>query len=41
MNTLNDVVLATETQFPMSVVGWGVLVLGLLVTIAWMLYLYR
>ncbi|WP_256549405.1 hypothetical protein [Natrinema caseinilyticum] len=41
MNTLTDAVLATETQLPMAVVGWGVLVLGLLVTIAWLLYLYR
>jgi len=42
MNTLTDAaVLATETQLPMNLVGWGTLVLGLLVVVAWMLYLYR
>ncbi|MFA9415249.1 hypothetical protein [Natrinema sp. HArc-T2] len=42
MTTLTDAaVLATETELPMNIVGWGALVLGLLVVVAWMLYLYR
>ncbi|WP_284145016.1 hypothetical protein [Natrinema halophilum] len=41
MYALNDAVLATETQLPMNVVGWGALALSLLVTIAWLLYFYR
>ncbi|MFD1564002.1 hypothetical protein ACFR99_10620 [Haloarchaeobius amylolyticus] len=42
MNTLIDAaVLATETELPMDLVGWGALVLGLLVAVAWTLYLYR
>ena len=42
MNTLIDAaVLSTETPLPMNIVGWGALVLGLLVVVAWMLYLYR
>ncbi|MFC6768317.1 hypothetical protein [Natrinema soli] len=42
MTALNDAaVLATETELPMDIVGWSVLALGLLVTIAWMAYFYR
>ncbi|WP_310908785.1 hypothetical protein [Natrinema sp. 1APR25-10V2] len=41
MNALHAAVLATETELPMTVVGWGALVLGLIVTIAWVAYLYR
>lgn len=38
---IDAAVLATETELPMDIVGWGALALGLLVTIAWMAYLYR
>ncbi|ELZ25394.1 hypothetical protein [Natrinema limicola] len=42
MTTLTDAaVLATETQLPMNIVGWGALALGLFVVIVWTLYLYR
>lgn len=42
MTALTDAaVLATEAELPMSIVGWGTLALGLLVTIAWMAYFYR
>ncbi|SEW00046.1 hypothetical protein [Natrinema salifodinae] len=42
MNTLYDAtVLATETELPMTAVGWGALALSLLVTIAWVAYFYR
>jgi hypothetical protein len=41
MNALIDAVLATGTQLPMDVVGWGALALGLLVTVLWTVYLYR
>ncbi|WP_306057172.1 hypothetical protein [Natronococcus wangiae] len=41
MNGLTAVVLATETALPMDIVGWGTLLVSLLVTIAWLAYLYR
>ncbi|WP_280842092.1 hypothetical protein [Natronococcus sp. JC468] len=41
MNELTAVVLETETALPMDVVGWGVLLVSLAVTIAWMTHLYR
>ncbi len=30
-----------ETDFPMVIAGWGVLLISLLITAFWMLYLYR
>ena len=30
-----------ETALPMDVVGWGVLLVSLLVTILWLVYVYR
>ncbi|WP_283241346.1 hypothetical protein [Haloterrigena sp. H1] len=42
MNALTDAaVLATETELPMNLVGWGALALGLFVVVVWTLYLYR
>ncbi|WP_277612927.1 hypothetical protein [Natrinema saccharevitans] len=44
MSTLIEAaVLATETEpeLPMEIVGWGALALGLLVTVAWVVSLYR
>ncbi|WP_279387175.1 hypothetical protein [Natrarchaeobius oligotrophus] len=41
MNELTDGVLAAEPALPMDVVGWGTLVLALIVTIVWLVYLYR
>ena len=38
---IDATVLATETELPMELVGWGALALGLLVVVAWMLYFYR
>lgn len=40
MNELTTV-LASETELPMAAVGWGLLVLALVVTLAWLVYLYR
>jgi hypothetical protein len=42
MNELIDAaVLATETDFPITTVSWGMLLLGVLVTVAWAASLYR
>ncbi|WP_408958867.1 hypothetical protein [Natrinema sp. 74] len=41
MNTLHAAVLATEADQLLPAAGWVVLALGLLVTIAWVAYLYR
>ncbi|EMA36019.1 hypothetical protein SAMN05444422_101780 [Halobiforma haloterrestris] len=41
MNELTQAVLESEPVLPMDVVGWGALILGLLVTIVWLVYLYR
>ncbi|WP_277520666.1 hypothetical protein [Natrinema salsiterrestre] len=42
MNELIDAaVLATETELPMSAVGWGTLLLAVAVTTAWAASLYR
>lgn len=30
-----------ETALPIEIVGWGVLIASLLVTIGWLVYLYR
>ena len=38
---IDAAVLATETELPMAIVGWSVLALGLLITVAWMVYFYR
>ena len=38
---LAQVVLAEEPHLPMDVVGWGTLILSLLVTVVWLAYLYR
>lgn len=38
MNELNYVL---ETELPMTITGWGVLALGLFVTLLWLVYLYR
>ncbi|AEH37293.1 hypothetical protein [Halopiger xanaduensis] len=40
MNELTYV-LAAETELPMEIVGWGVLIASLLVTIVWLAYVYR
>ncbi|SDQ52020.1 hypothetical protein [Natronobacterium texcoconense] len=34
-------ILAAESPLPIELVGWGTLILGLLVTIVWLAYLYR
>ena len=41
MNEFTQIVLAEGTQLPMDVVGWGALILSLLVTVVWLAYLYR
>ena len=41
MNQLAFTVLEAETELPMEIAGWGVLALSLLVTIGWLVYLYR
>ncbi|MFC4544468.1 hypothetical protein ACFO5R_21285 [Halosolutus amylolyticus] len=40
---MNELVLplASESPLPIGIVGWGVLLLGLLVTVVWLIYLYR
>ncbi len=39
MNALPRVVL--ETELPMTITGWGLLLISLLITAAWLFYLYR
>ncbi|WP_339104069.1 hypothetical protein [Haloterrigena salinisoli] len=41
MDTLTQVVLSESPELPMELVGWGALVLSLLVTVVWLAYLYR
>ncbi|WIV67764.1 hypothetical protein [Natrialbaceae archaeon AArc-T1-2] len=41
MNELLYVALETETELPMELAGWGTLLLALIVTFAWLAYLYR
>lgn len=41
MNQLAYAVLKTGTELPMDITGWAVLALSLLVTIGWLVYLYR
>ena len=41
MNELTHAVLAAETELPMELVGWSVLLLSVLVTVVWLVYLYR
>lgn len=41
MYQLAHVVLEAETELPMEIAGWGVLALSLLLTIVWLVYLYR
>ncbi|MFC6717686.1 hypothetical protein ACFQGT_08605 [Natrialbaceae archaeon GCM10025810] len=41
MTPVTDVVLASDASLPPEVTGWGALILGLLVTIAWTIYFYR
>lgn len=41
MYQLAYLVLEAETELPMEITGWGMLVLGLLITVAWLVYLYR
>ncbi|MFC4437061.1 MULTISPECIES: hypothetical protein [Natrialbaceae] len=41
MNELIGVVLEAETALPMDIVGWGTLLVSLLVTVVWLAYLYR
>lgn len=41
MIELTRVVLETETAFPMEIVGWGTLILSLLIVLAWLASLYR
>lgn len=38
---MNALAVVLETALPMDLVGWGSLVLALVVTIVWMAYLYR
>ncbi|WP_265110586.1 hypothetical protein [Halosolutus halophilus] len=40
---MNELVLplAAETPLPIGLVGWGTLLLGLLVAVVWLIYLYR
>ncbi len=40
MNELTDAILSTETALP-EVTGWAVLIVSLLLTVVWLLYLYR
>ncbi|MFP8954725.1 hypothetical protein ACLI4Z_17435 [Natrialbaceae archaeon A-arb3/5] len=40
MNELT-VVLDAEPTLPLDLVGWGTLALALIVTIIWLVYLYR
>ena len=41
MTDLPFVVLEAEPDLPMTTVGWGVLLVSLLVAAAWLAYLYR
>ena len=42
MHEMTYALLETETSgFPVDAVGWAVLVVSLLITVVWLLYLYR
>lgn len=41
MNELTVVALEAESALPMDIVGWGMLLLSLVVTGAWLAYFYR
>lgn len=41
MYELPHVLLEAETTLPLEIVGPGVLLLSLLVTLAWLVYVYR
>lgn len=41
MYQLTHLVLEAETELPMEIAGWGMLVLGVLITVGWLVYLYR
>ncbi|MEY7848037.1 hypothetical protein AB7C87_02385 [Natrarchaeobius sp. A-rgal3] len=41
MVELTNGILNAEPVLPLDIVGWGTLILALLVTIVWLAYLYR
>ena len=41
MTNIPTIVLETETAFPMEATGWGVLALSVLLTVLWLVYVYR
>lgn len=41
MNELMQIVLEAETQLPMELAGWGILALAVLLTVVWLVFLYR
>jgi hypothetical protein len=41
MNELVPVVLEAEPTLPMSIAGWGTLLLSVAVAVVWLAYLYR
>ena len=41
MNELTHVVLDAEPALPMEIVGWGTLILSVLIAVVWLAYLYR
>lgn len=43
MNTLTYALLETDAEpaMPIDIVGWGLIVLALVLTVVWLAYLYR
>lgn len=41
MTTVPHIVLEAEPALPMEIAGWGVLLVSLLVTALWLVYVYR
>ncbi|WP_255455249.1 hypothetical protein [Natrialba sp. INN-245] len=41
MTELTHGILNAEPVLPMDLVGWGTLLLAVLVTVVWLVYLYR
>ena len=39
--SVSAVVLETEPALPMELAGWGVLGVSILITVVWLVYLYR
>ncbi|MDJ1430636.1 hypothetical protein [Halostagnicola sp. A-GB9-2] len=41
MTALTHLLLEAEPALPMTIVGWGVLLVSLLIAVVWLAFLYR